>query len=394
MYNLETLLKDKVDEITFIQKHYRNVNSRIVFTRETVLKTAKASLPKFVKNLVVPIAQSSVAKKSVIPRDVSHKIVDIFEHFLRISPTLFCELKHRISEEESDFLDLTDLIEDLEVSARSRFVNDLCARAAANSHLIPDSYKTLVISDLDNTCIENAMFGFPDSGVAHKEILPGFVDVVKALTADFTTTATFISARPRQFEKGSIAATEKVLSKSGIKRFAFASGELHAPARYGASMIVGNRNRKLLTSACIDFAALKYQCYLKLKELFPECCFAFLGDDTQGDAIFATAMTAHSPSVAFIRKAAPPGEGVLPGKQGWPSPVELISSPPLAPFGCPPVSKLFKEIASVRFSDIIHGGGGAVRSVSIHGPQEGVVFTHSSYADVLSFIENKQMEYA
>ena len=266
--------------------------------------------------------RTKLFRKNISLED-SFNIISLFEKvYQEYGIFYFCELKHKINQEENNYLDLMDLFEDLADSQKSRFLNLLNRVKIENLQLCknPDfDYSTLVLSDLDNTCFENTVFGLPTKGLKNGDMIPGMASLIKRYSHNNKTTTTFISARPRQMENHSIDKIKEKLYAKGITRFCFTSGELYAPLFYTFGLYT--RNLTIQKRACIEFAYLKFQCYNKIRRVFPEVRFVFCGDDTQGDVIYALALLLESSrNICYIRNAAPPGDEVIPlNVKKWPN---------------------------------------------------------------------------
>ena len=200
------------------------------------------------------------------------------------------ELKNRISDER-DYNDMIDLLKDLSIDTKS-FLYTLFR----NNH-IPDSskYKIKVISDVDNTAIENRCVA-PVMYV-DKELIPGYQALLHVLSAD-TTTSSFISARPSFIENLSIDTLAEKLDRS--LKFNFLNGNLIPIIELMASKVF--RDKVGTRRAYTHMANKKFYKFNELFHVYPHCKFIFFGDDTQGDYKFAKLLVESVPeSMAFIR---------------------------------------------------------------------------------------------
>jgi hypothetical protein len=240
---------------------------------------------------------------------VSAKIVSIFES--AVSPDSLERLKNLVDHENHDFIDLNDLMDDLEEAAAAR----LYALFVRNAPFASKTFRIKVMSDLDNTAIENSAIAPLPAGAKNGFPVSGFVSFVSALTRDGATSATFVSARPKGIELQSIISARNKFEREGLKNFTFKSGELISTVHYLTARAI--RSQDEIWKSCVRFATLKNKCYCDLKDVYPASRFVFLGDDTQGDYIFAIMFVENRPgNVAFIRKIAQVGKGVHPHKGG------------------------------------------------------------------------------
>ena len=252
----------------------------------------------------------------------SVKIVELFNYAASCSSEVVEAVKHRVSEEESDFKDMGDLIADLQPDQSQYILRLFLSIAPPISSLPFSQYSCVVLSDLDNTVIEN--LNVCTIHYVANDVVPGYVPITRALTCNWSTTLTFISARPKNFEIVSILSIKRVLADNGIHSFSFESGEISGTVLYAQSVAARLAGRvelanKLLLQAALLYAELKYQSYKKLVQIYPHAKFVFFGDDTQGDYIFGCRFVNDRPNnFAFIRRIA--DYPVSPDGVCWPSP--------------------------------------------------------------------------
>jgi hypothetical protein len=206
-----------------------------------------------------------------------------------ISPIALESLKHLVSREDKDFLDMTSLMRDLPSYFRLQL-----ATIFKNS-LLPDyTDNTIVVSDIDNTAVENSSVA--PVVYTDKKIIPGFETLVYALTFSGTTTVTFISARPQQLEFSSILGLSSALKKTSLP-FSFSGGNLRGPCLYASAMVAAKseevvrtseeKTKSMLLDACTEFAKIKLKRVQEIMTVYPNARIVFFGDDSQGDYLFA-----------------------------------------------------------------------------------------------------------
>jgi hypothetical protein len=200
------------------------------------------------------------------------------------------KLKNRISN-ESDYFDMVDLFKRLSSIGKLTLMN------LFNYNVIPlDSpYKIKVISDIDNTLIENV--NIAPNTYTNNELIPGITPLIKILSKN--TTTTLLSARPFIVENISID-----LLKTKINR-EFSFSFLHGKLTPILKIILGkiSNDQEKIQEAYRIMATNKFNKFKKLLEIYPHCKFIFFGDDTQGDQFFAEYLVRLKPdSIAFIRK--------------------------------------------------------------------------------------------
>lgn len=255
----------------------------------------------------------------------SRKVLNKFYQAFYISPNMLEKIKTTISSEEHDLKDLTDLLEDLHpVVRRELTMLFMTNYSLSNKYL----YHTQVITDLDCTLFENANIAQPVYG-GNRFTVAGIFPLLKSLTRNGSTCLTVITARPSSIEAHSLISNRERLTNVGIGRYSFQSGELDGTIHF----LMNKCFRKLgmykeandeLKRASLLFAALKYKCYLRLKEAYPYSQFVFTGDDAQGDYIFATLLVQDNPkNFAFIRNATSQDLAVTPYTHHWPSNSEI-----------------------------------------------------------------------
>lgn len=213
-------------------------------------------------------------------------------------------VKHSVNAEEDDFLDLTNLIADLPSSASTTLLS-LFALPPRD----PFSPEIIVISDLDNTAVEN-----PWVAPVHYrsgDVIPGYLPLIRALTNNFRTVPIIISARPAALEQRSIQKVKRqfeVHHHVSPKSLCFQSGTLPGTLWYGLyrSGVLSNRGTNYaLENAVATYAQVKFQAYQQLQHIFPHAAFVFFGDDTQGDYRFACELVKTNPKhLGIIRRIA------------------------------------------------------------------------------------------
>lgn len=225
----------------------------------------------------------------------SIEIINLFLQAANISPDTFELVKHAVDCEGDDFLDVNNLLDDLKPVYRIHLL-----RLFKNvSPFVSYQYRTKVISDLDNTAIENAFVAPVPPGSKDKYPVKGFINLVNKLTMNGKTTVTFISARPRMIEKFSIINTIKKFRKEGLTNFVFEAGDLVGPIKLGVSYF----NTNYTWESSLHLGKIKMNSYLRILNVYPSSRFIFFGDDTQGDYIFAAFLVNHNPkNIAIIRK--------------------------------------------------------------------------------------------
>jgi hypothetical protein len=218
------------------------------------------------------------------------------------------QVKNLTDVESSDFCDLTDIISDFSLNNAMRLL------ALFREFQTPFAHPIKVISDLDNTVIETEACA--PAVYVPNDFVFGAIPLIKGLsqsvtTNDEKTTVTFVSARPEHFEVSSICSVKRFLRKDPYApAFSFASGNFEGPIKYGKGVAMQKiglkeRGRSQILRGCAAFANAKFEKYLALEKVYPHSRFVFLGDDTQGDYLFAQALVSHKPTnFAFIRSAA------------------------------------------------------------------------------------------
>lgn len=228
-----------------------------------------------------------------------------------LGPSALEAVKHIVAREQSDFIDMRDLLETLQPLRRRQLLTLFRYIGAPCRH-----YQTIVISDLDCTAIEKSAIAEPV--YLDGSVIMGFVPLANALTHQGATTLTFVSARPKFIENWSIQSIAGQFKAAGLRAFSFEAGRLPGTALFTAAqaafkMGAINRARELLLASATEFANLKFKSYLQLSEIFPHARFVFLGDDGQGDFLFAEMLVCHSQrNFAFIRDIARPEMKVVP----------------------------------------------------------------------------------
>jgi hypothetical protein len=232
--------------------------------------------------------------------------------------------------ESVDLIDITDIV--AAVSPRTRAA--LLRLFAAAPLLHPENAPPVkVVSDLDNTAVETSAAAA--SVYTPGDWIPGFLPLISALRASgdggaaAATSVTFLSARPNAVEVFSLMRIAASLRGSGVEEFpfSFASGSLAG----AAAMAVGARRR-----AFREFAAGKLRRWRALRDVYPASRFVFLGDDTQGDWLFALWLVRSGAAhFAFIRRAvASARDSAGPGGPLWPGTAseaaEAAASPRIA----------------------------------------------------------------
>jgi hypothetical protein len=234
-------------------------------------------------------------------------------------------VKHVIAEESGDFEDFATAVER---SPRVLEVQAFIARTALPYAALDPRIRTNVISDLDNTAIENATVA-PITYIDSRLVF-GFTPLLKTFTRSLTT-PTFISARPGPMEIPSIISAKRSLSQHNIP-FAFESGSIAGTLYYfaarsvraaiGTDAAVKTRAWKgSIGTAATTYAAQKFKNYRRVSQYFPGAGYVFFGDDTQGDYIFALQFVIDRPqNRAFVRMVADPRVSMSPRSAAWPLP--------------------------------------------------------------------------
>lgn len=201
------------------------------------------------------------------------------------------ELKNKLSDERKDYYDLVDLMNALQLLPRLKLYEIFY------TNIIPDNspYKIKVISDVDNTAIENNKIA-PAKYIDH-ELIPGYQALLHILTKDATAT-TFISARPALIEKLSIRKLSQKLDRS--LKYSFMSGSFIPLIEMASSKLsCGYIN---VQTAYDTMSQFKYNRFREMFLAYPNCKFIFFGDDTQGDGRLAKYIVENvNNSIAFIR---------------------------------------------------------------------------------------------
>jgi len=195
------------------------------------------------------------------------------------------ELKNLIDDESDDYLDLMSLLDKLSNK-------DSILEIFKNNKIPDDSnYKTKLLVDIDNTLIENDLFAVPK--YKNGDIICGIIPLIKLLAKN--TTVVLLSARPHLMEKFSIKDIKKKIN--GEFKYSFMGGNMKSIFDF----ITGNKSESYKEMA-ID----KYNNYLKLLNIYPNCSYVFFGDDTQGDYMFAQYYLHNNPNnLAIIRQCDP-----------------------------------------------------------------------------------------
>lgn len=127
------------------------------------------------------------------------------------------------------------------------------------------------LSDIDDTLIAS----IHEKRVPHKSLYPGSLQLLREISSadsESPYSSVFLTARPDGPADLIEAATHHKLEKIGAEYSSVLSGDL----------------LKLLSSGAM--AAGKIENFSRLARVFPECSFVFIGDNGQGDVIFAQAI--------------------------------------------------------------------------------------------------------
>lgn len=280
---------------------YHSLTSRIVWGDEfaTQVEGLAARINADVTSLIK--ARGCATERSALQA----KIVEAFFMAAAMGGSVLEAVKHHVAREQSDFIDMRDLVEALSPKRQQSLLGLFQLHRPLNPQ-----YLTIVISDLDCTAIERAAISTP---VYYDGcVVPGFAPLVNALTHQGITTMTFISARPKFMENWSIKKTASAIRSVGLTAFSFEAGQLPGSAIFVAAQAADGAStkklaRRLLVASAKKFAKLKMDSYLKLQTIFPHARFVFFGDDAQGDYLFAQALVRHNEqNFAFIRDVAAP----------------------------------------------------------------------------------------
>jgi len=201
------------------------------------------------------------------------------------------EIKNIISDKR-DYNDMIDLLEHLSTQTRFKLYQIFAKNIIPNDSY----YKVIVISDVDNTAIENSIVA-PVKYI-NKELIPGFQILIKLLSNNRTTT-NFISARPHIVGNKSIDSLSNKIN-SDLK-FSFLNGNIIPLIELVSAKIFCDKIG--IKRSYKHIAQYKFNKFNELLRIYPSCKFIFFGDDTQGDYIFAKYLVdSVSESIAFIRK--------------------------------------------------------------------------------------------
>ena len=203
------------------------------------------------------------------------------------------EIKHCISDKR-DYHDMIDLMRNLSKTVQIKMYD------LFHNNVIPkdSKYKYIVVSDIDNTAIEN--ISIAKCKYINNELIPGYQLLLHLLTQD-ATSVTFISARPKQLEKATIASMAQKID-SNIK-WSLLPGNTKLVSELFIAKLLTNKSSFVYEKMGEE----KMKSFQELALIYPHCTFIFFGDDTQGDYIFARKMTSkYKNSIAFIRKCKHP----------------------------------------------------------------------------------------
>lgn len=234
------------------------------------------------------------------------------------APHALSLFKNMVEREQDDFDDLHDVLARLGRAERERFYYHIGVAAGLHAGSEAD---VKLICDIDNTVVESRV---PRAARAAPvgALVPHVADVINLVT-DYTreSTPAFVSLRPRCMERASIRRLKRLLREARVCNFSFYGGRLATPCMQLA------RSRAAVLAA----ARAKLAIYTRLRALYPTSTFVFLGDNTQGDYIFAALITrVDARNYAFIRRVALPGREVEPGSAMWP-PTIACDSPNIFP---------------------------------------------------------------
>lgn len=225
---------------------------------------------------------------------------ELLNYEFSLTPEQIEQVKNKIDEEQDDFEDIGDILNKMSNKHKQLFY-DFFYR---NSLKLPKNsqFRIKVLCDIDNTLIENSYIS-PHTSFNTKDgnLIDGVIDVIKFLSP--VTTTTFISARPPIIENRSIRTLKIKLADAGIKSYTFKSGSIH-------SLYVYLFNQKLSFEI---MAKLKIQRFKEIEKVYPNSKFYFLGDDSQGDVLFARwLLENNSEAIAIIYKTGLPQKYHIP----------------------------------------------------------------------------------
>jgi hypothetical protein len=239
----------------------------------------------------------------------SAKIMRQFEQAALVSAEYLEKVKNEVDAENKDFVDIGDLLAAMN-QEDSRKVYALFFSTAASLPLT-SMMRRKVISDVDNTIFENSLLAPPPPPRRSGDLIPGAIPLIRALSNNGITTPTFVSARPNVAEMLSIQNVKRQLQGSGLRTFSFKSGTLTGPLLFVGAKMTGHS--KLLKASFQNFGKVKAYKTEELRKVYPAASFVFLGDDTQGDYLFAAELISRDPlAFAFIRKSSTGSSAVLP----------------------------------------------------------------------------------
>ena len=193
------------------------------------------------------------------------------------------ELKNSISNER-DYYDLIDLINKMKPvyvqKLRGLFLNNKIEQSSP--------YYTKLLVDIDNTTIENQSIA--PITYQNRMIIPGLTSLLKYYSGNGKSTVNFLSARPKLIENQSILLINHKLAKD--IRFSFLTGTFKPIIKYTVGKLLNKKDE--IQQSYLKMAYEKFNNYLELKLLYPNCQFVFFGDDSQGDPYLADKITNHN----------------------------------------------------------------------------------------------------
>lgn len=254
---------------------------------------------------------------------ISEKIVNILINIAyRTGGCGLEQAKSIISCESDDFADLLDLLDEIPTSCSTLLYLLFSGQLIIMTRPCT-TCSIKILSDLDNTAIENFSIAIPptvnDPSIKDKSIVKGYVDVINHLNSG-NNCITFLSARPKLIERPSIIAIQQGLRDAGIRNFSFIGGSAMATSKFIGWSIYSKLSSQThhALNAAKTLAKSKWECFLKLEKAYPLSQFIFLGDDTQGDSIFAMNLLKRKHNaMAFIRHIAPFETSISPYSKLW-----------------------------------------------------------------------------